>query len=229
MRFRFQLTLFGLFVLMTACCAVIASLSIRSGSRSIVESGRKLDVAIVGEGFFCVQDSGTGKSFFTRHGGFLVDPYGRLAVESPAGQLVLHPTVIVPSDWTEITIAADGQVSVRLENEVAYGAVAQVELARFPKGSVLREEIGGFYAETSDSGIPLFAIPGSSGVGYLQHGWIEEKRAVDEEQLTALAVITLVGCLGFSTFVIVVELRRQRRLVEDLAGRIQAREAETPD
>ena len=75
----------------------------------ITTTGRPLDVAVQGQGFFAVQAS-DGNEAYTRNGGFHVNDQGLL--QTLAGQLVLGdggPISVPPN--TTISIAADGSIS----------------------------------------------------------------------------------------------------------------------
>ncbi len=78
----------------------------------VISTGRELDVAINGEGWFSVQTAEGGEGF-TRAGNFRVTPAGQL--ETERGQPVLGnsglPVIIPPSE--KIEIASDGTISTR--------------------------------------------------------------------------------------------------------------------
>lgn len=75
----------------------------------ITTTGRALDVAVQGQGFFAVQAT-DGNEAYTRNGGFQVNDQGLL--QTLAGQLVLGDggPISVPPNST-ISIAADGSIS----------------------------------------------------------------------------------------------------------------------
>ncbi|MBX5469989.1 MAG: flagellar hook-basal body protein [Thermoleophilaceae bacterium] len=80
------------------------------GQGSLDPTGRPLDVAIEGPGFFRVREP-NGVVGLTRDGNFHIDPRGRLVTTSGAQVL---PGIRVPAGTNvdEISIAADGTVSV---------------------------------------------------------------------------------------------------------------------
>lgn len=76
----------------------------------IMTTGRDLDMAIEGEGWFAVQGA-NGKEMYTRAGNFQINAQGQLVTAS--GQLVLGdggPISIPPADGMEI--ASDGSISI---------------------------------------------------------------------------------------------------------------------
>jgi flagellar basal-body rod protein FlgF len=75
----------------------------------ITTTGRALDVAVQGQGFFAVQ-AADGTEAYTRNGGFEINDQGLLQTQS--GQLLLGdggPINVQPG--TAVTIAADGSIS----------------------------------------------------------------------------------------------------------------------
>ena len=91
----------------------------------ITTTGRTLDVALTGQGFFAVQGT-DGLEGYTRNGGFEINEQGLLQTHS--GQLVLGdggPISIQPG--STLSIAADGSISA----SVAGGGKAAVPVGRF--------------------------------------------------------------------------------------------------
>lgn len=104
---------------------------------SLITTGRPLDLAVQGDGFFVVRDQsdgGTERYLLTRNGSFTRDHQGRLASAS-TGQPVMDVTnrPIVLSDDAQVLIGADG--TVRQNGQV----VAQVQLAAVSDTSRLRK------------------------------------------------------------------------------------------
>ncbi len=85
---------------------------------AIVSTGRELDVAVNGEGWFAIQ-AADGDEGFTRAGNFRISSFGQL--ETDRGQPVLGnsglPIIIPPSE--KIEIAPDGTVSARPVGQAA--------------------------------------------------------------------------------------------------------------
>jgi flagellar basal-body rod protein FlgF len=77
---------------------------------NLIETGRSLDMALYGSGFFVIETPQG--PLYTRSGAFRVNPNGQLVdlagrtVAGDAGPLTLPPTV----DLTQITIAGDGRI-----------------------------------------------------------------------------------------------------------------------
>jgi flagellar basal-body rod protein FlgG len=137
---------------------------------SLVQTGRNLDVAINGTGFFVVQVS-DGTTRYTRDGSLQVDPQGRLV--TTAGNIV-QPPITIPLNATSTTIAADGTVSVITSASPTPKVLGQIQLAQFPNQEGLMMLAGNLYSETSASGPPTVSNPNSNGLGTLKQGSLEQ-------------------------------------------------------
>jgi flagellar basal-body rod protein FlgF len=90
--------------------AVAENIGFDESSGTIADTGRDLDVAVVGSGWIAVQDA-TGKEAYTRMGNLELTANGVL--QTAAGQPVLGdggPVTLPPSN--QITIGGDGTISV---------------------------------------------------------------------------------------------------------------------
>jgi flagellar basal-body rod protein FlgG len=76
-------------------------------------TGNTLDLAVVGKGFFAVDDHG--KTELTRDGKFIMDRDGNVIVDNATGQHVLgadmKPLVLDPSRIAQTTINASGEIT----------------------------------------------------------------------------------------------------------------------
>jgi len=90
--------------------AVVEDVGFDQGAGTLENTGRDLDVAVLGSGFLAVQDA-NGKEAYTRMGNLQVTATGVL--QTAAGQPVLGdggPVTMPPS--TQITVGGDGTISV---------------------------------------------------------------------------------------------------------------------
>lgn len=134
---------------------------------ALQETGRPLDVAIEGEGFFQVQMP-NGTTAYTRDGSFQISDQGTLVV---AGGHTVMPGIKVPDDVSEITISRGGIVSGTKGAETV--ELGRLELARFPNSSGLLAMGENLYTETSASGQPVVGFPEDEGMGRLIQGHLE--------------------------------------------------------
>ncbi len=148
-------------------------------------TGRTLDVAIEGDGFFEVQLPDGATTAYTRAGDFRLDGNGRLV--TPDGYYV-QPAITIPDGVSEndISIASDGTVSVTQNN--VQTTVGQLTLARFRNNSGLLA-IGRNLFEASDaSGTVQTGTPNSSGYGGLRGGMLEKANVESVTELVNLIV-----------------------------------------
>lgn len=102
------------------------------------ETGRALDVAIQGDGYFAVDtDSGTA---YTRAGNFQTDADGRLTsngtpVRGEGGPIVLPP-------YSDISIASDGTISVIPQGATTLRVVDRLLLAKPEPADLVKNEKG---------------------------------------------------------------------------------------
>ena len=75
------------------------------------QTGKELDVAIEGDGFFQVIDP-TGQILYTRAGNFSLNANRRLVVGSATTGRLLEPSIEIPTDTTGIVITPDGRVGL---------------------------------------------------------------------------------------------------------------------
>ncbi|MCP4450895.1 MAG: flagellar basal-body rod protein FlgG [Planctomycetes bacterium] len=135
----------------------------------LVNTNRKLDVAIAGEGFLQVtMQDGTTK--YTRDGSLQKGPDGDLMTSS--GYLI-EPAITIPTDAVGLTISKDGSINVK-DDTGQMSVVGTIQLARFSNPSGLSSEGDNLLAETEASGTPTLGLPGESGYGSIQSGFLEK-------------------------------------------------------
>ena len=135
----------------------------------IEQTGRNLDVAIEGEGFFQVQLP-TGDMAYTRDGSLQISDQGVLVT----GQgYAVQPPIRVPADASELVISATGTVTIRRGNDVLPTEIGRLELARFANPSGLLSMGQNLLAPTNASGQPVIGFPNDEGMGRLQQGSLE--------------------------------------------------------
>ena len=133
------------------------------------QTGRPLDVAIEGRGFFPI-NMPSGEVAYTRDGSLKIDAEGKL-VNSEG--YALAGDISIPPDAQSVTIGADGTVSVVVPGDAAPVEAGQIQLAAFANESGL-EAIGrNLYRETGASGSAVLGAPGENGSGTLSQGSLE--------------------------------------------------------
>lgn len=149
---------------------------------SLQQTTNALDVAIKGQGFFQIQmpDGTTG---YTRDGAFQVSAQGQLVTNNG---YVVQPGITIPANAKNVTIAADGNVSVTLPGQAAAQQVGQIQLTNFVNPAGLDPLGGNLFAETAASGTPNAGAPDSNGLGALQQGFVEGSNVNVVEELVAM-------------------------------------------
>jgi flagellar basal-body rod protein FlgF len=135
---------------------------------TIQQTGRSLDVAVMGRGFLAVQLP-DGSEGYTRAGGLTIGPGGVL--ESPQGHPVLGDggTISIPPDVI-VTIAKDGTISATPASGRGAGNIlGRLKLVNPPEAELMRGDEGLFRLKTggtapADAGVVVApsAIEGSN-------------------------------------------------------------------
>jgi len=116
---------------------------------TVQQTGRPLDVAILGQGFLAVQ-AADGSEGYTRAGGMNVGPGGILV--NPQGLPVMGDggTIAVPPD-VNVTIAKDGTISAVPANGLgAVNVLGRLKLVNPPEADLVRSADGLFRLKTGD-------------------------------------------------------------------------------
>lgn len=145
----------------------------------LASTGNQLDVAVEGDGFFQVQLP-DGSTAYTRAGAFQLDSAGQIV--TPDGYVV-DPGVTIPTDALAISIAANGEVSVRTPGSTTPTQVGQLTGVRFPNNAGLRALGRNLYEETSSSGTPTTGTWSENGFGSLSQGFLESSNVSVVEQV----------------------------------------------
>ena len=144
-------------------------------------TGRKLDVAIQGDGFFQVTLP-NGDKRYTRDGGLHTNANGQLVT---ASGYPLEPAITLPTDARDVEIGADGSVnSVAADGTMS--VVGTLQLAKFSNPEGLSGEGNNLLSETPASGAPLTGTPGDSGYGSLQAAFLEKSNVQMVTELVSL-------------------------------------------
>jgi flagellar basal-body rod protein FlgG len=133
-------------------------------------TGKDLDVAIRGEGFFRIALP-DGRTAYTRDGSFELDAQGRLVT---AQGYVVQPGITFANNARSITINSQGQVSAVNGTDTAPTQVGQLELSVFVNKAGLQSIGDNLFLETPASGTPQNGNPNNDGVGDLQQGNLEQ-------------------------------------------------------
>ena len=142
---------------------------LRENTQGTVEqTGRPLDVALEGDGFFQVQLP-NGNTAYTRDGGFQISDQGTLTTN---GGNPIVPGIRIPPDATDVAISKTGVVSYTRATKDTV-ELGRIELARFANPSGLFAQGENLFTETPASGQPVNGYPADEGMGTLMQGSLE--------------------------------------------------------
>jgi flagellar basal-body rod protein FlgG len=144
-------------------------------------TGRKLDVAIRGNGFLQVLMP-NGDIRYTRDGALEMNANGQLVT---LNGYPIDPAISIPVDAASVDIGADGGVNVT-DNSGARSTVGTIQLVRFPNPAGLTNQGDNLLAATEASGAAVPGNPGQDGLGAIQAGFLEKSNVQMVNELVNL-------------------------------------------
>lgn len=147
----------------------------------VKQTGRNLDLAINGSGFFELTTE-NGEKVYSRNGSFKLNADGAL-VNSEG--LYVSDMIKLPADTVGINIDRSGGVHVLLQGEPETVEVGKIELAYFTNPSGLESMGGGNYQYTEQSGDPEYLSLNSEETSIAQ-GYLEMSNVSMIEELTSM-------------------------------------------
>lgn len=132
-------------------------------------TGNNLDLAIEGRGFFKITMP-DGTEAYTRDGSFKLNSTGEIVT---ADGYKLSPSIVIPTDTTNITISEDGTVSVLQAGQTTMTQVGNITLTTFVNPSGLKSIGKNLFKETGASGTANEVTPGQDGSGTISQGFLE--------------------------------------------------------
>jgi len=145
----------------------------------IEQTGRNLDVAIEGEGFYQIQLP-NGELGYTRDGSFKVSAQGALVTSSG---YAVQPGISIPEGAQTVTIGADGVVTVQLAGQSSPTQVGTVQLVDFINPAGLQPRGENLLLESAASGPAQTGTPGLNGLGTVIQGSVESSNVNVVEEL----------------------------------------------
>ena len=143
-----------------------------------------LDLAIEGAGFFEFE-SESSEPVYSRDGQFRIDAEGYLV--NVQG---LRPTqsIQIPADATEVAIAANGDVTAKLDGSAERMLLGTLELATFAAPDALVQVGDNRFKATEAAGAAAYGRPGDAGFGHLQSGYVEMANVDLVDEMTTLVL-----------------------------------------
>jgi flagellar basal-body rod protein FlgG len=112
-----------------------------------------------------------GSFAYTRDGSFMMDAQGR--VVTAQGNPV-QPTITIPQNSSQITINAQGQLTVMQPGSTTPTLVGQIGLTRFINKGGLNPIGDNLFTDTPASGTPQDGIANTDGFGDMQQSNLEQ-------------------------------------------------------
>lgn len=157
---------------------------------SLQTTGRPLDIAISGDGFFALTD-GT-NTYYTRAGNFYIDKDGSLVNSDGLKVVGTEGPIILPTNAQSMSIGKDGSISIVAGTEALAPdqAGGNIGLVKFANPDGLQKAGGNLYLESDNSGEPADAllVPGEGGSGTLVSGALEMSNVDLSEEFTEMIV-----------------------------------------
>jgi len=209
MRCGFRLSLRELLLATTLVAWLAYELSTSDNRASIVQTDRELDVALLGEGYFCVSNQlfhgGLG---YTRRGRLALGASRELILDTGAKgweeQLVIEPTICIPESAKEVRISPTGLVECTDRDTLLVEKFGRIQITRFAQPDALEQILPGVYLVTASSGLGLTVELTDGDRDLIKQGWIEHQAPGWGTRVSA-------GALGVGLVVLVAALSRRAR------------------
>ena len=140
------------------------------------------DLAIQGQGFFQIEMP-NGDTAYTRDGTFQLNADGEIVTHDG---YPVEPNITVPNNAIDVVINTSGEVLVKLDGQVNYSNVGQLQTAIFPNDAGLEAIGSNLYLETPASGAATTSTPGSTGYGTVLQGFLETSNVNAVEEISNL-------------------------------------------
>ncbi|KYC66087.1 flagellar basal-body rod protein FlgF [Bacillus coagulans] len=161
----------------------IGSIDTVDTSGSPESTGRPLDFAITGDGYFRVQDGND--TYYTRAGNFYFDDNRRLV--NSEGFAVLDTNgqaITLGENVKSFSVATDGTISDQDGN-----TIGTISIATFQNPAGLTKAGGNLYTTAnSNAGQVTVSRPGQDGAGTIKSGYLEMSNVDLSEELTNMIV-----------------------------------------
>ncbi|CVI59643.1 MULTISPECIES: flagellar basal-body rod protein FlgG [Agrobacterium] len=149
---------------------------------NLIETGNKLDVAIIGQGWFQIE-AADGSTLYSRAGAFNKNADGNLVTVD--GYNVI-PNINIPTDAQDITVTRTGQVTARIGNATDFTELGQLTIANFANEAGLKPLGDNLFAQTPASGDAVVGVPDDPSYGYIKQSYLEGSNVDAVKEITDL-------------------------------------------
>jgi flagellar basal-body rod protein FlgG len=149
---------------------------------SLTGTANKLDLALVGPGWFQIQGAG-GETFYTRAGSFNTNATGQLVT---VDGFEVIPAITIPENTVEVIVNKSGQVFARLDDQADLQDLGQLSIANFANEAGLAPQGDNLFKETPASGPATVGVPGDPGFAKIEQGYLENSNVDPVKEITEL-------------------------------------------
>jgi len=149
---------------------------------SLTNTGNKLDVALVGKGWFQIEGA-DGEPLYSRAGAFNTNANGELVT---VDGFAVMPAIVVPANAVEVIINKSGQVFARVDGQANLQDLGQLTLANFSNEAGLAPIGNNLFRETPASGPATIGVPGDPGFATVEQGYLEASNVDPVKEITEL-------------------------------------------
>lgn len=162
----------------------VQSTQIDQSPGSLLDTNGRLDLAIVGDGFFQIQDGS--QILYTRAGNFSLNANGDIVLGSADRGRLLEPNINIPQDATDVIVSPEGIVSVLQANATNTTQVGTIQITKFVNPGGLVQLGENLYQDIGAAGSPLTQTPGQQGIGVLRQRFLEASNVEPVRELVDL-------------------------------------------
>ncbi|MDH5161198.1 flagellar basal body rod protein FlgG [Heyndrickxia oleronia] len=172
--------------------STLATIDTVDTQSSMQTTGRTLDLAIDGDGYFTVKD-GAGNIFYTRAGNFYLDEDGSLVtgdgfyVQQLKGN-TLENIKIDSNVYASFSINSAGKIIAINKDNTQPNLEVDIALTKFNNASGLTKVGGNMFQKSENSGDPQNGIAGTDGFGSVNAGYLEMSNVDLSEEFTEMIV-----------------------------------------
>lgn len=153
---------------------------------TVEQTGRDLDIAIEGKGFFHVFDPVTQTRQYTRSGNLDINANGQMVIGSAQTGRLIDPPIQIPQDALDVVVNTNGQVMVRQVGQTQLTQVGSIEMSSFINPDGLLKTGENLYQVTDASGAALPGEPGLNGLGVVRQKALERSNVEPVRELIDL-------------------------------------------
>lgn len=161
-----------------------ASIDNIQGQGSLQNTGRKLDLAISGDGFFIVRDGN--QTYYTRAGNFYLDRDGYIVNADGMRLLGTNGAIQIDKNGLkDFSVGKSGEITgVNTNGQTVF--LGQIQLANFNNSEGLKKAGGTLFETSPNSGNAILSMPGENGAGEIAVGELEMSNVDLSEEFTSM-------------------------------------------